>query len=108
MLIRMIYLLQKKVICQEKFLDLDYLVLTTTWYTFNPQIYKRTDNIAMGGPASSTTEVIYMQSHEHTPISTALHSPKVWKRFVDDVYSILKCMHLENFFHQNKQSSSKY
>ena len=30
---------------------------------------------------------------------TALHPPKVWERFVDDVYSILKRTHLKNFFH---------
>ena len=52
----------------------------------------------MGGPDSSTTK-IYMQAHEQTAISTALHSPKVWEQFVDDVYSILKRAHLENFFH---------
>ena len=40
-------------------------------------------------------------------MSTALHPPKVWEQFVDDVYSILKRTHLENFFqhinnlHQN-------
>ena len=28
----------------------------------------------------------------------ALHPPKVWGQFLDDVYSILKCRHLENFF----------
>ena len=61
----------------------------------------------MGGPTSSTTAEIYMQAHERTAISTALHPPKVWERFVDDVYSILKRTHLENFFqhinnlHQN-------
>ena len=27
------------------------------------------------------------------------HNPKVWEQFVDDVYSILKRTHLENFFH---------
>ena len=52
----------------------------------------------MGDPASSTTAEIYMQTHERTVISTALHPLKVWERFVDDVYSILKCRHLENFF----------
>ena len=40
-----------------------------------------------------------MQAYERTAITTALHPPKVWKRFVDDVYSILKRTHLENFFH---------
>ena len=42
---------------------------------------------------------IYMQAYERTAITTALHPPKVWERFVDDVYSILKRTHLENFFH---------
>ena len=74
-------------------------VLITTWYTFNPQFYQQTDGVAMGGPPPSTTAEIYMQNHERTAISTALHSPKVWERFVDDVYSILKRTHLENFFH---------
>ena len=61
----------------------------------------------MVGPASSTTAKIYMQAHEHTAIFTVLHPPKVWERFVDDFYSLLKRTHLENFFqhvsnlHQN-------
>ena len=53
----------------------------------------------MEGSESSTTAEIYMQAHELTAISTALHSPKVWNRFVDDVYSILKRTSLENVFH---------
>ena len=56
----------------------------------------------MGGPASSTTAEIYMQAHECTVISTALHHPQVWEQFFDDVYSILKRTHLENFFHRIK------
>ena len=32
----------------------------------------------MGAPASSTREEIYMQAHEHTAVSTALHPPKIW------------------------------
>ena len=90
---------RKTAIPQNKFLDLVHLVLTTTWYTFNSQFYQQTDGVAMGGPASSTTAEIYMQAYERTAITTALHPPKVWERFVDDVYSILKRTHLENFFH---------
>ena len=87
---------------QNKFLDLVNLALTTTWYTFNSHFYQKTDGVAMGGPASSTTAEIYMQAHERTAISTALRSPKVWERFAGVVYSILKCTHLENFFHHIK------
>ena len=53
----------------------------------------------MGGPSSSITAEIYMQAYERTTITMALHPPKVWERFVDDVYYILKRTHLENFFH---------
>ena len=53
----------------------------------------------MEDPTSSTAAEIYMHAYERTAITTALHPPKVWERFVDDVYSILKRTHLENFFH---------
>ena len=53
----------------------------------------------MEGPASSTAAEIYMHAYERTAITTALHPLKVWERFVDDVYYILKLMDLENFFH---------
>ena len=90
---------RKKAIPQDKFLDLVHLVLTTTWYTFNFQFYQQTDGVTMGDPASSTTADMYMQAYEGTAITMALHPPKVWDRFADDVYSILKRTHLENFFH---------
>ena len=90
---------RKTTLPQEKFLDLVHLVLTTTWYTFNSQFYQQTDGVALGGSTSSTTAEIYMQAYERTATTTALHPSKVWERFVDDVYSILKRTHLENFFH---------
>ena len=40
-----------------------------------------------------------MQANEHTTISTALHHTIVWERFTDDVYSIVRRTHIENFFH---------
>ena len=80
-------------------IHLVHLVLTTTWYTFNSQFYQQTDGVAMGGPASSTTAGIYMQVYGGTAITLALHPPKVWEQFVDDIYSILKRTRLEKFFH---------
>ena len=90
---------KKTAIPQDKFLDLVHLVLTTTWYTFHSQFNQQTDGVVMGGPASSTTREIYRQVYECTAITTALHPPKVWEQFVDDVYPILKYTHLENFSH---------
>ena len=90
---------KKTAIPRDKFLDQVHLVLTTTWHTFNSQFYQQTDGVAIGSPASSTTEDICMQSNERTAISAALHPPKVWERFTFDIYSIFKRMHLQNFFH---------
>ena len=46
----------------------------------------------MEGPTSSTTAELYILAHEQTAISTVLQlqPPKVWERFVDDIYFILK------------------
>ena len=54
---------KKAAITQDKILDLVHLVLTTTWCTFNSQLYQQTDGITMAGPASSTTAEIYQQTH---------------------------------------------
>ena len=94
---------RKMAIPQDNFLDLVNLVLTTTWFTFDSQFYQQTDGITMGGPATSTTVEIYIQAHEQTAISMALHAPKVWEQFFDDVYSILKCMHLKIFSTTSQQ-----
>ena len=85
---------RKTAIPQDRFLDLVNLVLTAIWCTFNSQFYQQINGVAMGGPASLTTAESYMQAHERTAISTALHPPKVWKQFVDDVYSIVKRTHV--------------
>ena len=90
---------RKTTIPRDRFLDLVHLVVITTWYTFNSQFYEQTDRVAVKGPASSTTAEIYMQAYERTAITTALNLLKVWKQFVDDVYSFLKRTHLEKFFH---------
>ena len=90
---------RKTAIPQDEFLDLAHLVLTTTWYTFDSQFYQQTDGVAMGSPASSTSAEIYMEAYERSAITTILHPPKVWKQFFDDIYSILKHTHGENFFH---------
>ena len=40
-----------------------------------------------------------MQAYECTAVTTVLHSPIVLRQFADDVCSIIKRTHLENFFH---------
>ena len=57
----------------------------------------------MGEFASSTTSKIYIQAHEQNAVSAALHPPKFWDRFVDDIYSLTYSL-----FSSRQQSSSKH
>lgn len=86
------------------FMQLVESVLTKTWFSYNNKIYTQTDGVAMGGPASSVVAEIYMQFHEKNALSTSQQPPKIWQRYVDDVFAIIKTTNLETFFnHLNSQ-----
>ena len=82
----------------DGFLEITEFVQTKTWFIFNNDIFTQTDGVAMGGPASSVVAEIYMQAHEQTALTTFSNKPKVWKRYVDDVFAIIKWHHLDEFF----------
>ena len=54
------------------------------------EIPPTTDGVAMGRPASSIVAEIYMKLIETTAITTADTPPRIWRRHVDDVFSILR------------------
>ena len=56
----------------------------------------------MGAPVFSTAVEICMKPYENTPISTAIYSPKVWERFVHDIYSLLIRTHLKRLFYHTR------
>ena len=49
----------------------------------------------MGGPTSAIVSKIFMQSLETAAITTANHPPKVWERQVNDVFSIVSKIYLQ-------------
>ena len=51
------------------------------------------------GLSSVATRSLDLQDHKRTAIYMTLDPPKFWEQLVDDVYSIIKSTHLENFFH---------
>ena len=42
----------------------------------------------MGSPVSPIVANIYVETFENRAISTALHLPRMWKRYVDDTFVI--------------------
>ena len=51
----------------------------------------------MRNPASSVVAEIYLQAHETTAITTLSNPPNIWKRYVDEVFAIIKRSHLDEF-----------
>ena len=88
-------LADRTLLSPRQILDLLDILLRTTGFKFNGDFYQQTDRAAMGGPTSAIISEIYMQSLETTAITTADHPPKVWERHIDDVFSIVLKIYLQ-------------
>ena len=60
----------------------------------------------MGSPVSAVI-YLYMESFEEQAITTSSHEPRIWKRYVDDTFTILDRENVDDFLqHLNNQQPS--
>lgn len=62
--------------------------LTTSFFLFNGEYYKQIDGVAMGSPISPSIANYYMEYFEEEALKYASKKPKLWLRYVDDVFAI--------------------
>ena len=71
--------------------------LRNTYFTFNGRFFEQTEGAAMGSPISPLVANIFMEEFEVQAIRTSPTPPTLWKRFVDDTFTIIKKTNREVF-----------
>ena len=71
--------------------------LKNTYFSFQGQFFEQVEGAAMGSPVSPIVANLYMEYLEQKALSTALHPPRFWYRFVDDTFVIHKEVNKQGF-----------
>ena len=71
--------------------------LTNTYFSFQDKLYEEKEGAAMGSPISPIVANIFMEDFEIRALVTSPCTPKIWKRFVDDAFTVINKNHKEAF-----------
>ena len=71
--------------------------LKTTYFQFQDRFYEQLQGAAMRSPISPIVANLYMEDFEIRAISSAVHPPSIWKRFVDDTFVVIESSRKEEF-----------
>jgi len=83
------------------------ICLNSTNFAFHGKHYKQVFGTAMGSPVSSVVANLVMEDIETRALETFTHPPRLWKRYVDDTFVIMKRSKLSEFLtHLNTIESS--
>ena len=70
--------------------ELLQLCLRSTYFSFNGEFYEQREGAAMGSPVSAVVANLYMEFFEGLALNAAPARPRIWKRYVDDTFSVMK------------------
>ncbi|XP_026744741.1 uncharacterized protein LOC113506080, partial [Trichoplusia ni] len=71
--------------------------LTSGYLLWNNKFYVQVDGVAMGSPVSPVVADIFMEDFEETALKTAPFTPRFYKRYVDDTFTVLPSSQVNAF-----------
>ena len=74
----------------DEIISLLEFTLPNNYFMFNDSVYKQIHGCAMGSPVSPVVANLCMEVTEELAIAASTTPPKVWKRYVDDSFVIIK------------------
>ena len=76
----------------DKVTELLDICLRSSYFSYGGDFYQQQEGAAMGSPVSAAVANLYMEFFEDLALSQApAHCrPRIWKRYVDDTFCILK------------------
>ena len=83
----------------ERIADLLEMCLKSTYFSFGGNFYEQKEGAAMGSPVSAAVANLYMEFFEELALETVLTRPRLWKRYVDDTFCILRKGSTEELLH---------
>ena len=87
--------------------------LKNTYFTFQGRHYEQMEGTTMSSPISPIVANLHIEVFEVKAINTSPHTPSLWKRYVDDTFTVIKSVHRRSFLDhinsidQNIQFSSE-
>ena len=72
-------------------------VLSNNYFVYDDKIYKQIHGCGMGSPVSPVVASLCMEAIEEVAIHSSEVQPKVWKRYVDDSFCIIKRSAVSSF-----------
>ena len=89
----------RTILSQERVAELLEICLKSTYFNFGRNFYEQKEGAAMGSPVSAVVANLYIEFFEEKALEMALNRPRVWKRYVDDTFCILRKGSTEELLH---------
>ena len=87
----------------DEIISLLDFTLSNNYFVYSDSIYKKIHGYAMGNPVSPVVANLCIEIIEESAITASTTPPKVWKRYVDDRFVIIK-KHSVSTFHDTLNS----